>query len=129
MSTSWLFTDYPPSRWVIENDLRFRFWNAGLKSMWVSCTKETAPYVCQAEWRDIPFTLEWDPKKFLQLKMKAPNQDLFDAFERMLKHKALAAYKQDNGVIVEWRVTDADARYTELQTTGAKELQRLDKDK
>ena len=128
MSASWLFKEYPASRSIIENDLRLVFWQAGLKSMWVSCTKETPPFECQADWRGEAFVIEWEPKQYLLLKMKAPNQDLLDAFERILKHRALAAYKNGDGqVVVEWRVGNADARFEELKASGVANLERLDK--
>jgi hypothetical protein len=96
--------------------------------MWFSCVKETAPFECQGEWGDTDFSMEWEPKNYLLLKMKTPNQDLLNAFERVLKHKALAAYKNGNSsVVVEWRVKNADARFQELQASGVGNLERLDK--
>ena len=78
-------------------------------------------------WRSTePLDLEWAPKDYLWLRMKQPNQDVLDAFERVLGHKALAAYRNANGeVVVEWCVGDGNARYAELQQTGVKELERL----
>jgi hypothetical protein len=127
MPTTWLFKQYPPARSVIENDLRLTFWHAGLAAMWFTCTKETAPFECQGLWGEEEFSLEWEPKNYLLLKMRAPNKDLLTAFERVLKHKALAAYRRDSTVIVEWRVQNADARLTELQATGVADLERLDR--
>lgn len=128
MSASWLFTDYPASRSVIENDVRLAFWKVGAKGLWVTCTKDTAPFECQADWNGTSFSIEWAPKTYLLLKMKAPNNDLLNIFERMLKHKALAAYKNGGGaVIVEWRVKDANARFDELKAGGVASLERLDK--
>mgnify|MGYP006267993191 CR=1 FL=1 len=128
MSAEWFFTNYPPSRSVIENDLRLKFWFGGFKGMWLSCTKETVPYECQSNWNGNAFSMEWEPKNYLLVKMKTPNQQVLDVFERMLGHKALAAYKNADGtVIVEWRTKNADARFQELQTSGASELERLDK--
>jgi len=127
MSASWLFADYPPSRSVIENDLRLAFWKAGFKGMWFTCTKDELPFECTAGWNGTTFALEWEPKKYALLKMQTPNQDLLNAFERVLKHKALAAYKRDGVVVVEWRVKDANARFEELKASGASELERLDK--
>ncbi|MBM3127519.1 MAG: hypothetical protein FJ009_02665 [Chloroflexi bacterium] len=126
MSTTWFFKHYPPARSVIENDLRLTFWKAGLAAMWFTCTKEAAPFECQGLWGEEGFSLEWEPQNYLLLKMRAPNKDLLTAFERVLKHKALAAYRRDSVVIVEWRVKDADARYAELKATGVAELERLD---
>lgn len=128
MTASWLFTNYPASRSVIENDLRLAFWKAGVKGIWVTCIKDTAPFECQADWNGSPFSLEWMPKTYLLLKMKAPNNDLLNIFERMLKHKALAAYKNGGGaVVVEWRVKDANKRFEELKAGSVTALERLDK--
>jgi hypothetical protein len=128
MSPNWFFTEFPPSRHGIENELRLSFWKAGYGQMWFSCTKDEPPYECTGRWHDRDFTIEWTPKNYLMLKMQAPDDDLLDAFQRMLKHKALAAYRNGGGtVVVEWRVKDADARFQELQTSGAAELERLDK--
>ncbi len=128
MSPNWFFTEFPPSRHGIENELRLAFWKAGYGQMWFSCSKDEPPYECAGHWHDKSFTIEWEPKNYLTLKMKEPDDDLLDAFQRMLKHKALAAYRNGGGtVVVEWRVKDADARFQELQTSGAAELERLDK--
>lgn len=128
MSPHWFFTEFPPSRHGIENELRLAFWKAGYGQMWFSCTKDEPPYECEGHWHDNSFAIEWEPKKFLSLRMKEADDDLLDAFQRVLNHKALAAYRNGDGhVVVEWRVKAADARFQELQTSGAKELERLDK--
>ena len=128
MSANWFFTQYAPARSVIENDLRLSFWKAGLARMWFTCTKATAPFECLGFWGDEEFSLEWEPQNYLWLKMKAPNQDLLTGFERVLKHKALAAYRNSGGnVIVEWRVPNANARFDELKASGVADLERLDK--
>jgi hypothetical protein len=126
-AASWFFTELPPSRHTIENEMRLAFWAAGYKQMWFTCTKEHSPIECAGKWRDQDFFVEFEPKKSLVLKMKQPDQEVLQAFERVLNHKALAAYKNGGGkVLVEWQVKDAEKRYQELQSSGAKELERLD---
>lgn len=128
MNASWLFTTFPPSRHGIENELRLTFWKAGFGQMWFSCTKDQPPYECVGQWRDTRFSLEWKPGSYLLLKMPEADKPLLDAFQRVLKHKALAAYQNGGGgVIVEWRVGDADARFQELQSSTVSQLERLDK--
>ena len=127
MSADWFFTNYPPSRFTIENELRSKLWMAGFKGLWVSCLKDTSPYQVQGNWNSHDFVMEWEPKNCLLLKMKAPNQELLSAFERALRHKALAAYKNPEGVVVEWRTRNQDARFDELKSSGVTELERLDK--
>jgi hypothetical protein len=127
MNTTWFFTDLPPSRHGIESELRLAFWKAGYGQIWFSCTKDEPPYECEGRWHGKGFVIEWQPKTFLMLKMNDADEDLLDAFQRMLKHKALAAYRNGEGkVVVEWRVQDAETRFQELQTSGAAALERLD---
>ena len=128
MSSNWFFTQFPPSRHGIENELRLAFWKAGYGQMWFSCTKDAPPFEVDGHWHDKNFTVEWQPKDILRLQMKEASEELLDVFQRMLKHKALAAYKNEGGnVVVEWRVKDADTRFQELQSSGVSELERLDR--
>jgi hypothetical protein len=127
MSTNWFFLRYPPSRFVIEASVRNAFWRAGFDKMWLSCVKEEPPYACVGEWQGKTFRMEWDPGVYLQLITKEPNQRLFDGFERMLKHRALAAYRLGNEVYLEWRAKDVDARLQELEASGAQDLERFNK--
>jgi hypothetical protein len=125
MSASWFMSDLGPSRHSIENSMRLSFWEAGLKQMWFTCVKEHAPIQCTGKWHETNFTVEFEPKKYLMLRMKEPNPDLLKGFERVLGHRALAAYRTNGEVVVEWRVRDADARFRELQSSSAQELQRI----
>lgn len=127
MATNFLMLQPANSRHTIENALRFEFWRAGFKSMWFTCVQDAAPFQAQAAWGEKQFAIEWEPKKYLLLKLAKPDQDALKAFEIVLKHKPLAAYKTGDQVVVEWRVTDGDARFQELQTAGVGELQRLNK--
>jgi hypothetical protein len=128
MSPNWFFAEFPPSSHGIENELRLAFWKAGYGQMWFSCTKDAPPYACEGHWHGKDFSIEWEPKNYLHLEMHEADEDLLDVFQRMLKHKALAAYKNAAGaVVVEWRVKDADARFQELESSGTGELERLDR--
>ncbi len=128
MTTNWFFTPFPASRHGIENELRLAFWKAGYGQMWFTCTKDTAPFECEGHWHNKDFSIEWEPANYLRLKMQDADEELLDAFRRILKHRALAAYRNGGGtVIVEWRVKDADARFQELQSSGVAQLERLDK--
>ncbi len=123
---NWFTMNFPPSRHAIENELRLALWSAGFGQMWITCTKADAPYECGGLWQGASFQIEWEPRQYVMLKTKEPNQKLLEAFERLLKHRALAAYQNADGVVVEWRAQDATARFTQLESSGAKELQRLD---
>ena len=122
---NWFTMNFPPSRHAIENELRLAFWSAGFGQVWITCTKAEAPYQCQGLWADNSFQVEWEPRQYVQLKMKEANQTVLEAFEKILKHRALAAYQSDGGVIVEWRTQGGNARFEELQSQGVAELQRM----
>ncbi len=127
MTPYWFTKKLPASRHGIENAVRLGFWAAGFGDTYFTCTNPEPPYRCSGLWRSSePIDLEWVPKDYLILQMKQPNQDVLDAFERVLGHPALAAYRNQAGnVVVEWRVTDGDARYAELKESGVKDLERL----
>jgi hypothetical protein len=128
MSPHWFFVKFPPSRHEIESELRLSFWQAGYGQMWFSCTKDEPPYECDGHWHNQAFSIEWEPGNYLHLKMQQADEELLEAFRRMLRHKALAAYRNGGGtVVVEWRVKDPDVRFQELQTAGVAELERLDR--
>ncbi|MBI3536674.1 MAG: hypothetical protein HY070_03795 [Chloroflexi bacterium] len=123
--SNWFTMNFPPSRHAIENELRLALWSTGFSQVWITCTKAESPFECQGLWHDQSFQVEWEPRQYVLLKMPEPNQNVLEAFEKILKHRALAAYKQDGAVVVEWRARDADRRYAELANAGANELQRL----
>lgn len=127
MTPHWFTKELPPSRHGIENAVRLSFWAAGFGDMWFTCTDMAPPFKCNGLWRSTePLTLEWVPKEYLVVKMKQPNPDALRAFERVLAHKAFAAYRDQNGdVVVEWRVSEMDSRYAELTKSGASDLERL----
>jgi hypothetical protein len=125
MSSNLLMTEMIASRHAIENELRFAFWRAGFKAVWFSCLKDTAPFQARGMWNEKEFSVEWEPKKFLLVKMSKPDEELRRAFEAVLHHKPLAAYKSDGTVVLEWRVKEGDARFAELQSAGVGELQRF----
>ena len=126
MSTAaWFLSDLAPSRHTIENEMRLAFWNAGFKQMWFTCTKDQPPFEVNGQWHSKNFAVAFEPKKSLALKMKDADQELLSAFERVLGHRALAAYRDNGSVVVEWRVKEAQMRFEELQKSGAKELERL----
>jgi hypothetical protein len=127
MTPYWFTKKLPASRHGIENAVRLAFWAGGFGDTYFTCTQPEPPIKCTGLWRSTePMDIEWVPKDYIVLRMKQANQDALDAFERVLGHKALAAYRDDQGnVVVEWRVGDGTARYAELQQAGVKELERL----
>ncbi len=128
MRPEWFYTQFPPSRSVIENELRLAFWKAGYGGLWFSCTRDEPPFGCLGMWRQKEFHIEWVPGDYLILKMSEPNQDLLKALERLLRHPALAAYRDGSGtVVVEWRAKNGAARLQELETSGAKDLEKFQK--
>ncbi len=126
MKATWFYSSFPASRSAIENELRLAFWKAGLGHMWLTCTKDEPPYACEGSWRGTAFKMEWAPGTFLRIQSDEPNPQLLDAFERLLGHSALAAYRSNDGkVIIEWRAKDGRARLQELQSSGVRDLEVL----
>lgn len=127
MTPYWFTKQLPPSRHGVENAVRLSFWAAGFGDLWVTCVNPEPPVKCQGLWQSTePLTFEWVPKQYLTVRMKQPNQAILDAFQRVMGHKAFAAYRDQTGdVVIEWRVQDLDARYSDLSNSGVQELERL----
>ncbi len=127
MTPYWFTKQLPPSRHGIENALRLAFWGAGFAETYFTCVQAEPPVKCTGTWRSThPLTIEFVPMDYFIVRMKEPDNDAFEAFERVLGHRATVAYREDSGdVVIEWRVKGADGRYAELEQAGAKDLERL----
>jgi hypothetical protein len=127
MTPYWFAKQLPASRHGIENALRLAFWAHGFGDSYFTCVNPETPVRCSGLWKsDQPLKVEWAPSDYFQVTMPEPNQDALEAFERVLGHRALAAYRNDKGeVVIEWRVKNPDERYTELSKSGVQDLERL----
>ncbi len=127
MTPYWFAKKLPASRHGIENAVRLALWAAGFGESFVTCLVPEPPIKCEGLWRSTePFELEWVPMDYFIIRLKHANTDILDAFERVLGHRALAAYRADNGdVVAEWRARDPQARWEELEKSGVKDLERL----
>lgn len=127
MTPYWFSKKLPASRHGIENAVRLAFWAHGFGDSYFTCVNPEPPVRCTGLWKStIPVNLEWVPSEYFKLKMNEPNKDTLEAFERVLGHRALAAYRDEQGqVIVEWRAKNAEERWDELEKSGVTELERL----
>ncbi len=127
MTPYWFSKTLPSSRHGIENAVRLAFWAAGFGDTYFTCTSADPPYKCMGLWRSTdPLEIEWVPMDHFLLRMKKADQDAFDAFERVLGHAPLAAYRDASGdVLVEWRVQGGSERLAELEKAGVKDLERF----
>lgn len=127
MTPYWFSKKLPASRHGIENALRLAFWAHGFGDSYFTCINPEPPVRCSGLWKSsIPMTIEWTPNDYFQVTMQEPNKDILEAFERVLGHRADVAYRNNKGeIVVEWRVQNPDARVSELEKSGAKDLERL----
>ena len=127
MTPYWFSKKLPASRTGIENAVRLAFWAGGFGETYFTCTRAESPIQCNGLWKSsTALSIEWSPMEYFQLKLKEPDKDVLEAFERVLGHRALAAYRDPKGeVVVEWRPRDPLARWEELEKSGAPDLERL----
>jgi hypothetical protein len=127
MTPYWFSKKLPASRHGIENAIRLAFWAQGFGDTYFTCVKADPPIRCSGLWKStVVLDVEWVPGEYFTLTMQEPNKDVLEAFERVLGHRALVAYRNDKGqVVVEWRAKGAEERLGELEKSGAKELERL----
>jgi|GEM_PF-695128 len=123
----WFAKKLPPSRHGIENAIRLAFWAHGFGETYFTCLNPEPPIRLTGLWKStVPFDVEWVPNEYFRVTMKEPNKDLLEAFERVLGHRALAAYRNDKrDVVIEWRVHNPEERWNELSKSGVPDLERL----
>lgn len=127
MTPYWFSKKLPASRHGIESALRLSFWAQGFGETYFTCTNPEPPIRCAGLWKSsVPVNVEWVPGDYFQIAMAEPNKEVLEAFERVLGHRALAAYRNPAGqVVVEWRAQNPDQRWVELSQSGVQELERL----
>ncbi len=127
MTPYWFSKKLPASRHGIENAIRLAFWAQGFGESYFTCVQPEAPVRCVGLWKsNFPLDVEWAPSDYFRLTMPEPNKEVLEAFERVLGHHALAAYRNDKAqVVVEWRARNAQDRWDELSKSGVTELERL----
>lgn len=127
MTPYWFAKQLPSSRFGIENAIRLAFWAHGFGDSYFTCVQPERPIRCTGLWKStVPLEIEWIPLDYFKLKMQEPNQEVLEAFERVLGHRALVAYRDaQGGVVVEWRAGATDTRWLELEKSGVKDLERL----
>ena len=127
MTPYWFAKKLPASRHGIENAIRLAFWAQGFGNTYFTCVNPEPPVRCAGLWESsIPLDVEWVPNEYFKLTLPEPDKDVLEAFERVLKHHATAAYRNDkNEVAIEWRVKNPEERFGELEKSGVKDLERL----
>jgi hypothetical protein len=127
MTPYWFSKKLPASRHGIENAIRLAFWAQGFGDTYFTCVNAEPPIRCTGLWKStFPVTVEWLPSDYFMVTMPEANKDALEAFERVLGHRALAAYRNAKGeVVVEWRAKNAEERFSELQKSGVTDLERL----
>lgn len=127
MTPYWFSKKLPASRHGIENAIRLAFWAQGFGDTYFTCTQAEAPIKCTGLWKsNFPLNVEWTPGDYFTVTMNEPNKDALEAFERVLGHHALAAYRNAEGkVVIEWRAKNPEGRFSELQKSGVTDLERL----
>lgn len=127
MTPYWFSKKLPASRHGIENAIRLAFWAHGFGDSYFTCVNPDTPVHCTGLWKStFPLDVEWTPGDYFTVTMQEPNKDALEAFERVLGHRALAAYRDVKGnVVVEWRARNVEDRFGELQTGGVTDLERL----
>ncbi|MBI4674662.1 MAG: hypothetical protein HY741_23705 [Chloroflexi bacterium] len=127
MTPYWFSKKLPASRHGVENAIRLAFWAHGFGDSYFTCVHPEAPVRCAGLWKsNFSLDVEWVPSDYFTVTMSEPNKEALEAFERVLGHRALAAYRNDKGqIVVEWRARNPEDRWNALSNSGITELERL----
>lgn len=120
----WFYEPLPPSRFVIQEQLRQTYWRAGLSTLWIECRQETPPFQAVGKWNDITLGLTWESADWLRLTLSQDAPRLVQITQLLLGFKPLARYVENGQIVYEWRARDRQARLEELR--GNETLQNLE---
>ena len=127
MSAAQYWYDKAPAKsaYDISDHIRQSFWRNGLGSAWFRVTRAEAPYAAEGRWQDQVFTFEWEPLRYLVLRMPTHEKAIEEVFSRVLGFKPIFRYTDDGRSVVEWRQTGRADRWNELVRRGQPDLARV----
>jgi hypothetical protein len=80
------FMDKPgTNKYDIEVHVQRSFWHSGFGQAFFRCTSAEPPYACEGFWRGQELEFEWVPRQWLALYLREFDNDVVDAFSRVMR--------------------------------------------
>jgi hypothetical protein len=125
-SNHWFYAERQLTPGATVEKMRQDLWSYGFYNIWLTLTKKDAPYAASGLWGADRFEIEFEPRKFLIIRLAKENEWLKTAFTRALGMAPHFWYQDKAGQVYEWRMADRDGRWQAMQGLPAyKSLKRL----
>lgn len=121
-AATWFYDDPERIPYYLEERVNQNFWQARVYDIWLDATSAEPPFRMSGTWRDQTVEIEWQPKKYLTLRLtgEAEADDLVQGISRMLALEPSCSYEDTNDhFCVEWHASGAMERWQEIQGKAA----------
>jgi hypothetical protein len=121
---SWFYSTPEPRPFYIEERVNQTLWRNRLQTLYMTCTKASAPYQMEGTWQGIPVTFEWQPGKYFILRLGQQSNEFIGVMRQILMMRPALSYEDSEGFyVVEWHTDGGAQRYQQL--SSASEYQSL----
>jgi hypothetical protein len=122
----WFYAERQLTPGATVEKMRQNLWSYGFYNIWLTLTKKEPPYVLSGLWGTDKFEIEFEPRKFLIIRLAKDNEWLKTAFTRALGMSPHFWYQERGSTVYEWRMADREGRWQAMQGLPTfKSLKRL----
>lgn len=128
-AATWFYRQPEKVKYLLEERVRTSFWDARFGSLWVDAVSTESPIRMAGTYNGAAVQLEWEPGQWFRLSTRPAQPALANGLSNtILRRRVTLTYDDPQGQTVwEWRLTDADKRWQDIQGKPAyRNLQRLD---
>ena len=87
----WFYAERQLTPGATVEKMRQNLWSYGFYNIWLTLTKKEPPYVLSGLWGTDKFEIEFEPRKFLIIRLAKDNEWLKTAFTSVSRSKSKSA--------------------------------------
>jgi hypothetical protein len=119
-ATTWFYRTPESNPYLLAERVNGTFWDNRYGGVLLTVVRATAPFEMVGTYQGADVRMEWEPNKWMRLSTNPASPALVDGLANIIRRKPTLRYDEVDGQsVVEWRLTDADKRWTELQGKAA----------
>lgn len=125
-ATHWFYAERHLTPGATVEKMRQHLWSYGFYNILLTLKQAGSPYALNGLWGTEKFEVEFEPRRYLILRLAQDNEWLKTAFTRALGMGPHFGYQEKSGYVYEWRMADREGRWQAMQGLPAyKSLKRL----
>lgn len=115
-SATWFYHAPEKNLYLIGERVRTTYWDERIGGLWLDAVQVETPVMMKGAYNGAAVKLEWEPAQWLRLATAPASPALAKVTGNILRRKPTLSYNDPEGHTVwEWRLTDADKRWQEIQ--------------